>query len=95
MDVLFKPDQQVLEEFAERFRIARVNRRLSHMDLMEKTGIGRGTISRFENGGNISLINLIALLRAIGKLEEFAMLMSQTVPDPRLNYEEKPKRVRK
>lgn len=94
MDVLFKSDRQILTELGDKFKLARINKRLTQDDVAEKTGIARRTISRFESGENISVLNLIALLRQVGKLESFAKLLANEIPDPRIGNDTQRKRYR-
>lgn len=94
MDVLFKSDRQILTELGEKFKLTRINKRLTQAELSEKTGVARKTISRFESGENISVLNLITLMRNVGKLEAFAEVLSQEIPDPRIGSETERKRYR-
>lgn len=84
MDSLFKSDREILHELGRKFKLARVNRRMSQDDLATHSGISRTTISRLEKGQGISTVNYISLLRAVGQLERFLSVMNDVVPDPRL-----------
>jgi len=62
-------DQQVLSAMAGRLREERLQRNLTQQHLADAAGIGVATLRRFEgSGGNLSLLNLIALLRALNLL---------------------------
>ncbi len=50
-----------------KFNAVRKEHKISTDDLANATGISRQSISRFENGGDIKVSNLIKLLNGIGK----------------------------
>ncbi len=87
MEAVFKSDKQLLGELGDKFRTARINSGLSQEALAEVSGVSRSSITRFEAGENISLLNLIALLRHVDQLEELNSLLDQSVLDPRIAYE--------
>lgn len=60
-------DQQILAKLAGRLRSERLQRNITQQALADLAGVGVATLRRFESGeGNLSLLNLIALLRALG-----------------------------
>ena len=58
----------ILKEIGQRMRRERLNQNLSQDVLSEKAGISRGTLSALENGGSTTTENLVAVVRALGKL---------------------------
>lgn len=75
-------NHQIAIDLGERFRKYRSQLRLTRRDISEQTGVSVITITRFENGGgsSICLNNLIALFRAIQRLESIAELLPD-IPD--------------
>lgn len=60
-------DQQILAKLAGRLRSERLQRNITQQALADLAGVGVATLRRFEGGeGNLSLLNLIAVLRALG-----------------------------
>ena len=60
-------DQQILAKLAGRLRSERLQRNVTQQALADLAGVGGATLRRFEGGeGNLSLLNLIAVLRALG-----------------------------
>ena len=59
---------KMIEEYArlcERLKQYRIHYPLTQSDLAEKSGVSVRSISRFENGEDISLSNFLKLLRAL------------------------------
>lgn len=92
---LFKSDREVVSDLAGFFKRSRINLQLTQKDIVDKTGLDRGVISRFENEGNISLVNFLALMRSVNKLDQFAELANEVREDPRIFKEKEIQRVRK
>ena len=92
---VFKSDREVLRDLASFFKRSRVNLQLTQKDIVERTGLDRGVISRFENEGNISLSNFLLLMRSVNKLELIVEMISQERKDPRIYKDKEIKRVRK
>ena len=70
-DLYGKSNNDVAVELGRRFKSLRVALRLSQKDVSEQSGVSTMTIVRFERGEgtSIRLDNLIALMRAVQKLE--------------------------
>lgn len=93
--ILFKSDMEVMKELGRWFKQTRANLQLTQQEISEKTGVDRGVISRFENGESISLLNFLALMRAINKLEKLVEMVGEVRVDPRVVRTKEVKRVRK
>ena len=83
----------------KRFRDYRLMSRNTQKEVSEKAGVSVFTIRAFETGRamNITMSNFIALLRAIGYLEEIEKLLPPLPIDPQLLLKlqkKSPKRVR-
>jgi transcriptional regulator with XRE-family HTH domain len=78
----FNTDQEVVAEIASRIRNLRLNdpaNRMSQNELAECAGISRSTVARFEQRGEISLMPLIAILRAMKLLPNINQLAPEEV----------------
>jgi len=60
----------VVSNFATMFRFARLKRKLTQEELADITGLSRRTISRAEQGENISTIAMFQILAAFGLLND-------------------------
>lgn len=61
----------VKDGVAERFRNARRAAKISQMTMSERSGVSLGSIKRFEQTGEISLLSLIKLALVLGYEEDF------------------------
>ncbi|AUM11031.1 helix-turn-helix domain-containing protein [Ketobacter alkanivorans] len=79
MSISHLSNQKVLEWLGERFRATRLSQNITMVDLAEKAGITERTLYNLENGTkSVGLLNVVAVLRALGKLEE----LDQFLPAP-------------
>ena len=71
LDLFSRSNYEIAAEIGARFKSYRIALRLTQKDVSEQSGVSIMTIVRFEKGeGNaIRLNNLIALMRAIQKLD--------------------------
>lgn len=71
LDLYSRSNYEIAAEIGARFKSYRIALRLTQKDVSEQSGVSIMTIVRFEKGeGNaIRLNNLIALMRAIQKLD--------------------------
>ena len=92
-------DPALLRELGARVAQIRVQSRLTQADLAERAGISLPTLTRFENGASIQLINFLRILRVLNLLTG----LDQALPSPQRSpmqlleqkKEGKPRRVRK
>lgn len=73
-------NDEVLQILGERFRAHRLARNITVEVLAEHIGIDRKTILAFENGRDIRLKSMIAILRGIGMLGAFDGLLQDILP---------------
>lgn len=93
-------NSDILQLLSERLKDYRLAARMSQKELAEQSGVGRTTISHFEQGvsGNMTLNNFISLLRVLGMEHRMEQLMPELpMPPQALRQIEKliPKRVRR
>ncbi len=93
-------NEEILKDLGERLKQQRLNLNLTSKELAEKSGVSMRTINGFERGEkNISLLNLLELLRALGlvdNLKELIPKLPAISPLQMMELEKKKrKRVRK
>ncbi|EJF71704.1 hypothetical protein A462_11660 [Pseudomonas sp. Ag1] len=75
-------DQVLALTVGERLKTLRLKRNISLETVAENAAISRQTLHLLLNQGKGTLINLIAVLRAIGELERLSSLMEEVRPSP-------------
>jgi transcriptional regulator with XRE-family HTH domain len=100
MDDGYVSNSEIMKLLAERIKEYRLAARLSQKELSAKTGVGLATISHFEQGvsTNMTISNLISLMRAFGMEQRVAELLPKLPMHPRTLREINkliPKRVRR
>lgn len=65
----YMSDRALLKYIGKQMRQMRFNARLSQQQLAERAGISRSTITQVENGKGMNLESVVAILRALNKLE--------------------------
>lgn len=71
-DLYSRSNYDIVVDLGRRFRDFRIALRLTQKEVSFQSGVSVMTIVRFENGGGIRLDNLVALMRAIERLEDIA-----------------------
>ncbi|TCV07092.1 helix-turn-helix protein [Samsonia erythrinae] len=61
---------EIITELCRRIKDARIQQRLSQVDLAERAGLGIATIKRAEMGGSITLSSLLSILRGLNRLHQ-------------------------
>lgn len=100
MEYMSSLNEEILKDLGERLKQQRLNLNLTSKELAEKSGVSMRTINGFERGEkNISLLNLLELLRALGlvdNLKELIPKLPAISPLQMMELEKKKrKRVRK
>lgn len=71
---------EIQKLIAERVRIIRRRRKISQQKLSELSGVSLGSVKRFEQSGEISLISLIKIAAALGLSKELTHLFEDVPP---------------
>ena len=64
-------------ELVKREKAARKKKKLTQRQLSERTGVSYGSIRRFEQTGEISLLSLVKIANALDCLEDFNELFKK------------------
>ena len=79
-DFLQKTPVEIDQLIAERVRGIRKRRKISQMELSRKSGVSLGSLKRFEQSGEISLISLTKIAIALDISKELEELFSDVPP---------------
>lgn len=84
----------ILRELGQRLKDIRISRSLTQKELAQDAGVSYNTLIRIENGDGANIENLIRVMRTLGLLQNFDLL----IPEQNMTAEEflyeKPKRQR-
>lgn len=69
---------EILKELGRRIKKERIDMNITQGKMADMTGLSRKTVCNLENGSDVSLRTLIEVLRVLGHLDGFDML----VPEP-------------
>lgn len=67
----------IVYELVKRVKAARKKKKLTQRQLAERTGVSYGSIRRFEQTGEISLLSLVKIANALDCLEDFNELFKK------------------
>lgn len=86
-------DIRLIEIIGESVRGRRLLKNISQDELAEMSGVSRPSIIRFETGkGNISLMNLLSILKALGMANELKAIFKGAEESPALLSKAKSKK---
>lgn len=68
--------QSVLSSMVERMVARRKESKMTQKQLAERSGVSYGSLRRFEQEGEISLVALLKIAQALGCLEDFEQLFA-------------------
>ena len=71
--------QSILVSLTDRVKERRKEMKLSQKLLAQKAGVSYGSIRRFENTGEISLVSLLRIAKTLSCLEDFNVLFSNKI----------------
>lgn len=77
---LRKTPPEIERQIAERIRVIRKRRKISQQKLSELSGVSLGSLKRFEQSGEISLLSLIKIAIALDISEELERLFADAPP---------------
>lgn len=84
----------ILEELGRRLRDVRIGRSITQQELAQNAGVSFSTVVRVENGEGVNLENYMKLLRILGLLPNFDLLIPERQPTLEELFKGKPKRKR-
>ncbi|WP_114195887.1 helix-turn-helix domain-containing protein [Edaphovirga cremea] len=71
-------DSEIISGLCRRIKDARIEQRLSQIDLAERAGLGIATIKRAEMGESVTLSTLICILRGLNRLHQLEGILFDT-----------------
>lgn len=75
-------DPAIVKEIGKRLKQIRLNKNISQEELAKKSGLDRTTISRMESGRAATLLTLIQVLRALGRLNILDIFLEEPEISP-------------
>lgn len=84
----------IIEELGKRIKDIRINKSTTQKELAHDAGVSYNTIIRFENGEGINVENLIKIMRVLGILQNFDLLIPEQRQTPEQIFKGMPKRKR-
>jgi len=82
MSIVELSNDAVLAELGDRLRRTRLNKNLTQGDLAREAGIARRTLQKAEEGDSPTLETVIAILRALGELDQLDLFLPAPPPSP-------------
>ena len=76
MDYVWETAEEINKNLALRIRKLRKRKKISQMQLAERSGVSYGSIKRFESSGQISLLSLTRIAGALGVSDEIKGLFT-------------------
>ena len=97
MDLDGKFESEIFTEITERVRQYRISCEMTQAELADKAFVAPGTVARFERGKDISLLNFIKIMKALGLEKNIDMLVPDHTKRPSYHIAEhkEKQRVRK
>lgn len=83
-EIYGQSNSDIVRLLGRRFRQYRIAMQMKQSEVAQKAGLSVFTLSQFENGrsSNITMANLVALLRMIGLLENVDQLLPELPMSP-------------
>ncbi|MFU8786507.1 MAG: helix-turn-helix domain-containing protein [Candidatus Izemoplasmataceae bacterium] len=78
----FETNDTIIIEIGKRLKARRIALDITQKDLAIESGVSQRTISGFENGENISLDNLLSILRVLRLLQDINLLFPEKKVNP-------------
>ena len=75
-------DTAILKKIGARMKDCRVSRGLKQQELAAESGVGVSTIAKIEKGQSVTLSLFVSVMRTLGLLENFELLLPEQKPSP-------------
>jgi transcriptional regulator with XRE-family HTH domain len=75
-------DGAIIKELAAYLKKERIQKNMTQLELAEKSGLDRSTISQIENGRISTLLSFIQILRALDQLEVLNLFQAKAQISP-------------
>lgn len=85
----------ILKELGQRLKDIRIGRSITQRNLSVQAGVSFSTIVRIENGEGVNIENLMRVMRELGLLQNFNLLVpeQELTPDEILHGKQKRRRA--
>lgn len=82
MDIYAFTDNAILQQIGMKLKEERVAQNISQIALAQASGLSQFSISQIENGHNTSILSILAILRALNRLELLDDLFAEKTISP-------------
>ncbi|WP_044974045.1 helix-turn-helix transcriptional regulator [Ruminococcus sp. HUN007] len=94
MDLDGKFESEIFNEITERVRQYRISCEMTQSELADKAFVAPGTVARFERGKDISLLNFIKIMKALGLESNMELLIPDHTKRPSYYVSERKEKQR-
>lgn len=84
----------ILKELGQRIKDIRIGQSMTQKELSEKAGVSFNTVVRIESGEGSNINNLMRIMRVLGFIENFNLLIPEQEQLPEAAYKKERKRKR-
>lgn len=84
----------ILKEIGQRIKDIRLGQSMTQKELAENAGVAYSTVVRIENGEGVNIENLMRVIRTLGLIQNFDLLVPEQELTPEEIFKNKPKRKR-
>lgn len=75
-------DTAILKLFGTRMKAYRISQGIKQQELATESGVGVSTIAKIENGQSVTFSLLVSVMRTLGLLENFEVLVPEQKTSP-------------
>ena len=75
-------DPAIFNKLGTRMKAYRISRGMKQQELASESGVGISTIAKIERGQSVSLSLFVSIMRTLGLLENFDLLIPEPKPSP-------------
>lgn len=93
MAFILKSPKEIMLEISQRFKAERLRQNLTQAGVSVRSGVSLGSLKRFEQSGEISLISLLDLAIVLGRVDDFENLFADNRPSGSL-FTKKEEKIR-
>lgn len=90
----FTNNQAIMEEIGKRIKETRIGFNLTQSELAKKSGVSLSTVARTEQGGNITVEQLLFIMRELRLLDNIDLLIPEKQQSMKDLLQNKPPRKR-
>jgi transcriptional regulator with XRE-family HTH domain len=83
MEIIFKTDREILQQIVQKLKVRRKQLKFNQKELAVKAGVSFRTVQKLEGDGNVTMLNFMAIVRALGAIGLWDSFIKEEAPSPR------------